>query len=101
MRRSQREDGATIVLKAATLSTAPTKASGAWLLPSITLAITRMLRASALGSDGESGGRKNSRPVEPPMFSVRRPPLTNRLPRISMLSLPPLAWIVLDPMSWK
>jgi hypothetical protein len=39
------------------------------------LATTRMFRASALGALVESGGRKNWKPVEPPMLIARAPPL--------------------------
>ncbi len=87
-----------IVLCAATESTAPTKATGV-SLPRKRLPITRICRASALGSPTESGGRKKVKPVEPPTLMARAPPFRKRLARISMLALPPLHWIELLPIS--
>src|SRR6185503_12858699 len=66
MRRTQRR-GSTIVLFATSELTAPTKAMGA-SDPRNRLANTRIFLASTFGRFVTSGGRKNSKPVEPPML---------------------------------
>ena len=89
-----------MVLFATTQSTAPTKANGVTAFPK-TFATTRTSRASAFGSVVESGGRKYSKPVEPPMLMPRCPASSNVQPRISRSDVPPLHWIALLPMVRK